>query len=363
MDAIGYGIFFFFKRKPRAIPENIRTILVIRLDHVGDVLLSTAVPKAIKENYSHSRVIFLVSSWSAPLLENNPFIDEIITYDAPWFAKKRYKKNADVHGFFGLVRVLRGKEIELAIALRGDLRENILMFLSGIKNRVGYGVTGGGFLLTKEVPYQKGVHESAHQGDMLSALGMHHAFLESKLYFSETETLKIDQRLDRLGIQKNDKFICLLVGAGSRAKEWPIENVNLFLDELANKFSAYKVLIVGASLRLSEQLRNMNNRRFLNLIGETSLRELCLMIRRASLFVGPDSGPTHIAAVLGIPSIFLYSGTNDFERWKPLNENALVLRHPVPCSPCQLDACPIQGHPCMAGILPQEVLKSLESRL
>ncbi len=363
IDAIGYFVFSFFRKQPHSIPDGIKAILVIRLDHLGDLLLSTATPKALKENFSKARVIFLASSWSASLLENNPFVDEVILYDAPWFSRKRYKKNSNTHNIFGLINILREKKIDLALGLRGDLRENLMMFFAGIKERVGYGVTGGGFFLTKEVTYRKDVHESIHQLDLLNALGIRCTSLEPKLYFNDAEIAHFSQRLERLGILKDDKFIGFLVGAGSCSKEWPVDNVNFFLECFLNKFPRYKVALVGSSVRLSNLIKNTDKTRIINLIGETSLRELGLLIRRSSVFIGADSGPTHMAAVLGIPSIFLYSGTNCFEQWRPLAEFAVVLRNPVPCSPCELEICPVEGHPCMSGISPEDVLKVLDKKL
>ena len=362
-DALGYFIFRFFRKRSGPLDGNQKNILVIRLDHLGDVLLATAAPKIIKENFQKSRVIFLTSSWSAPLLENNPFVDEVVLYDAPWFYKKRYKKNPSSPGFFGLASILRKKKIDLAIGLRGDFRENLLMFLSGIKKRLGYGITGGNFFLTHEVAYRQGVHESAHLVDLLSVLGVSGTTLEPKLYFSDTETARFDQRLERLGILKDEKYISFLIGAGSPSKEWPVENVDLFLEQFLKRFSQHKAVVVGSNLKLAEKIHQKNNPQLLNLVGETSLHELCLLIRRSTLFIGPDSGPTHIAVALGVPAVFLYSGTNDYERWRPLAEASTILRHPVSCSPCYLETCNVKGHPCMSEIKPEEVIKTVETVL
>jgi lipopolysaccharide heptosyltransferase II len=333
------------------------------MDHVGDVLLATGVPKALKENYPQSRIIFLTSSWSAPLLENNPFIDEIVLYDAPWFSSKRYKKDHKAHCLSGLIRSLRGKNIDLALGLRGDLRENLILFLSKAKERVGYGITGGGFLLTQEVSYHRGVHETVHLLALLNALGIRCDSLEPKLYFEDSETQEFNARLEKFGLGPKDKILSFLIGAGSSAKAWPMGHVNQFIKEFSIRHPEIKILLVGSSQTLASKLAGVDGKQVINLVGETSLRELSLLIRRSLVFVGPDSGPTHIAAALGIPTIFLYSGTNCFEQWRPLAECATVLRQQVPCAPCALEACPIEGHPCMSEILPEMVLGALESRL
>ena len=363
LDGLGGVLFWFSKSKNRDISDAPESVLIVRLDHIGDVLLSTAVPKAIKENFPRSRVIFLTASWSAPLLQGNPFVDEVIQFDPPWFSKMRYERNPKAYRFWGLLKVLRQRKIDLAIGLRGDLRENWLMFLAGIKERVGYGITGGSFLLTKEVVYAYGAHESEHQKDLLRAIGIKASSMEPAIYLSANENINFEKRLERMELPPGQKFICFLLGAGAPSKEWPVENTEKFLEDFNRRYKQYKVVLVGSSQRILNRLKVKNASYILNLVGETSLRELCLLAKRSAFFIGPDSGPTHIAAALNAPTLFLYSGTNVYDQWKSLAETASALRHEVSCSPCGLDSCPVSGHPCMSQILPETVLKALENKL
>ena len=84
-DALGYPLFSLWPRKAPPAPDR-RTILLIRLDHLGDTLYSTAAPKLLKERFPQARVLCLVSSYAAPLFEKNPFVDETWIYDASWFS-------------------------------------------------------------------------------------------------------------------------------------------------------------------------------------------------------------------------------------------------------------------------------------
>src|SRR3989338_9593826 len=161
-DAIGYSLSLLLRRAKSYTDSqaSFKNILLIRMDHLGDVLPCTAVPKIIKENFPNARVFFLTSSWAAPLLLNNPFVDDVMVFDAPWFAKSRYAKDRQALGLSKLISELRKRSIDIALGPRGDLRENMIFWFDGIKHRVGYGITGGGFLLTQEAPYEKGAHES-----------------------------------------------------------------------------------------------------------------------------------------------------------------------------------------------------------
>lgn len=364
LDAGGTSVFWLFGRRGHSLTlKNPASVLVVRLDHIGDVLLSTAVPKAIKQNFPKCRVIFLTASWAAPLLQGNPFVDEILQFDASWFSKMRYQRSARAYGLWSLLRVLRERKIDLALGLRGDLRENLLLFAAGIRERVGYGITGGGFFLTKEVAYRHDAHESEHQKDLLGALGIKIDSLEPRIYLSNHEDVQFEKRLEPLGFARDENFICLLLGSGAPSKDWPASSIDEFIKLFASHFPSYRIVLVGSSRRISDQLNTRSDERVLNLVGETSLRELCLLIKKSKFFIGPESGPTHVASVLGVPTLFLYSGTNQYERWKPLQEAAMVLRHRVPCSPCESEFCQVEGHPCMAKILPEEVLKFLQNKL
>lgn len=359
-DAMGA---LFFRTRRKGLLENVSSILVIRLDHLGDVFLSSGVPKALKEAYPRARVIFLVSSFAAPLLQNNPFVDELLIYDAPWFFQNRYARSGKSLKFFQLVRLLKEKSIDLGLALRGDVRENLMLWLASVRERAGFGVTGGGFLLNWPVFYRPGVHESRHTLDLLNAIGIRTGPLEPALYFSKEEEASLPALTNRLGLKSDEKYVGLQLGAGSPAKAWPEENLSTFLLDFSDRFPEYRVVFVGSGSQKAGRAVFDVCPTGLSLLGKTTLRELCLLMKRFSFFMGPDSGPAHIAAAMGVRTIFLYSGTNVFEEWKPLEESAVVLRNPVPCSPCHRETCNVDGHPCMAGIASQDVIQALEKIL
>ena len=333
------------------------------MDHLGDVLLATGAPKILKENFPQSRLTFLTSSWAAPLLEHNPFIDEVIVFDAPWFSKGRYLKKRSGVGFFGLAASIRKKKFDLALSLRGDLRENLLLWLAGVSERIGYGITGGGFLLTKEAHYRERIHERDRVVNLLRPLGLKAESIKSRIYFSEEELRTPENWMGQWGLSGKERLIGLQCGAGTVSKDWPVGSYLEFLQKAGPRLKGdFKIVLVGTRLE-GELLKAREFSHCVDLVGKTSLRQLCALMTKFSFFIGPDSGPTHIASALGIPALFLFSGTNRFEEWRPLADHASVLRHPVECSPCGLQICNVKGHPCMTGILPENALKVMEEKL
>ncbi|MBI3316065.1 MAG: glycosyltransferase family 9 protein [Candidatus Omnitrophica bacterium] len=360
LDAVGFLSISVPNRLRGQTPVTPRNLLVIRIDHLGDILQTTAVPRLLKARFPESRVIFLTSSWGASLLENNPFVDDRVIYDAPWFSKKRYVRSSESLGIFELAGALKRRKIDLCLCLRGDLRENMIAWLAGIPQRVGYGITGGGFFLTQELTYRDKVHESRHTRDVLDAIGVPCDDLKPELYFSENETRSLSSKCSALGLPVSQKIVGFHVEAGSTAKQWPSENMRIFLRQLKARYPEGRVLLVGSDPKKTVELQVAQDPYFINSVGRTTLRELCQLIKQCRLFIGPDSGPTHIAAALGVRTLFLYSGTNVYEQWRPLAENAVVLRYAVPCSPCGLEDCHVPGHPCMSRITPEQVLEAVE---
>jgi lipopolysaccharide heptosyltransferase II len=365
LDAVGYACMSLSKarsRKKLSKDDLPGSFLIVRLDHIGDALLVLSAPKALKQNYPLARVHVLTSSWSAPLFENNPFVDELILYDAPWFSRKAYRGRAHTIGFFKLARILKQKKIEVGLAFRGDLRENFLIFAAGIRHRIGYGITGGGFFLTHEMPYKAGEHQVSRMTSVLGAAGAEPINPAPQFYFTEEEKAIFRKRLESLGVDLNRRGIGFQPDAGTPAKNWPENHIQDFLELCSREMAGSHIFLIGSSKKPLLK-SGIDGTQIIDLRGQTSLREVMLLMGSLSVFVGPDSGPAHIACASGVRTIFLYSGTNVFEEWRPLYDEAVVVRHEVPCAPCHRPACNVPGHPCMAGITPRRVLDVIQKQV
>ena len=351
-DGVGYALAGGRKKTPKPVSKTNRRILIVRLDHWGDMVPATALPKILKEYFSNCEITFLTSSLGAVLLENNPFVDERVVYEAPWFFKARGQNPGSSLSWRELIRLLRARKFDLGVAPRGDLRENALLWLSGVRERVGYGITGGGFFLTKEVFYRKNAHESEATLDLLKEIGIQTGSLPARLYFADPETRAFEEKMRSWGLHPASRYVGFQWHSGTSSKNWEEAHIRTFLESFSDRFQKERLVIIGTSGKGIDG-------RWTNLVGRTTPRELCLLMRTFKVFVGPDSGPSHLASALGIPTVFLYSGTNAWERWKPLAEDAAVIRKEVPCAPCARNICNVQGHPCMSRITPGEVLDAV----
>jgi heptosyltransferase II len=358
IDSCGYCVFFLARFGRRKLPAEVKKILVIRLDHLGDVLYSTCVPANLKKKYGQAKVDFLAAARSKDLLLNNPYIDNLILYDAPWFNRKK-KGLFSLKDFLKLAKELRNNNYDLGIDLRGDFRHILLMALSGIKFRVGYGITGGAFLLHRHPEYRRGVPALEHNLDLLKAMGMDADEKRPAVYPDASDNEQFRQLLEENGIAGGDSVIVIHSYAGSQAKNWIGERFSQLISMVYKKYNS-RIILVGSAedAQKNRRIISESNIAALDFAGKISMRVLFLLLKRANLFIGVDSAPAHMAAAAGTPVVVLYSGTNDAREWAPLGEKVAVITKGVDCSGCEKEEC--GRNLCMNLISVEDVMQKVE---
>jgi ADP-heptose:LPS heptosyltransferase len=153
-------------------------------------------------------------------------------------------------------------------------------------------------------------------------------------------------------------LVVVHVGAGTPAKRWPAEHFRELIGQLVAEHDA-RIALVGTGDDWVVARQIIGSRSWpdvWNLTGLFNVARLGALMERATLVIGADSGPVHLAAAVGTPVVVIFSGTNDLPLWKPYGRQVAVARHEVPCAPCYLTQCPMAVHACMAGVLPAMVL-------
>ncbi len=362
IDAFGYLIALPFKLLSRKnqplVPAK---ILVIRLDHIGDVISSIPVFENLKKHYPEAKLTLLVSGLAFDIVKNNPFIDEIIRYDAPWFSRSA-KKSINLRRFLAVLSSLRKERFDLGIDLRGDFRQILMMFLAGVKYRASYGITGGGFLLNKKVGFRKGVHAVEHNLDILKALGVSIITMEPRIYSNEKEDKEVNGLLSEFKIASVDDVVIMHPSAGYPSKNWLDARFATLISVLTRDY-AKKVILVGSDkdFALNEEIIKASGVSAVNAAGKTDLMALTGIIRRAELFIGVDSGPSHIASCENRPTVILYSGTNQAREWVPRGQNTIAIQKDLTCIGCQKLVC--NHNKCMELISVEDVLAAAKSLL
>ena len=355
LDFLGYCVTFlprlFFKKQL----GQVRKILVVRLDHIGDVLYSSVVLENLKKQFPTAHITVLVGSWAQGVLANNPYLDRLMVYDAPWFSRQ-HKRIFGLRSYLRLIRHLKEEHFDLGLELRGDFRHILLMALAGVTYKVGYGITGGGFLLDRRVYYQEDAHVLEHALEVLRSIRVNITRTNPQFFIAKEDDAQARALWEAWGVVKDDTLVVLHPYAGFSSKHWLDERFCALAEELSKELAA-KIAFVGsdADKERIEALRKRCSAPLFNAAGATTLGMLARLLKRADLFIGVDSGPSHLAAVMRTPSVVLYSATNRQHVWGPLGENTIVIQKDVPCGNCQKLDC--RRHDCMETISVDEVVE------
>lgn len=358
-------------------PQNAhpRRILVIRLDLIGDLVLSMTVVRALKHTYPGAEIDLLALPTSAKIVMHDPDLAEIITYDPNvWRRPKALLKAKNWRDAYSLLRLLHARRYDIAISVFGSWA-GIIAVLSGAKRRVGFGRESYPGFMTDSVPgrhWNPGDHK--HEVDYCLELAKAAGALISPadriphLYVDLLASQQLEQLLRHEGIQAGKPLIaCHVSSNNGQSKRWPIPYWATLIDKLIREQDV-QVVLTGApvDLPLIESVTFRMQEHAINLAGKTSLPQLAALLQRADLVISGDSGPMHIAAAVGTPLIAIH-GPTDPALSGPVSPRATILRSTIWCSPCYnaMDRadCRFFTTQCMKNILPGQVFKVAQEKL
>jgi lipopolysaccharide heptosyltransferase II len=359
IDLIGYSLLNIirFFQKPQNIPESIKKILVFKLDHIGDVLMTTPALKVLKSRYPDASLTIVVGSWSKDILKDNPDVDEILTYDAYWF-NRNIDRRFNIKKTWKFIKELRKRRFDIFYSLRGDFIGILISSLLKIPVRIGFNNGGGGFLLTHPLTPIENIHQveqflyAIEGNDPKSRHSLNNKNME--IVISDAER-RFTDNLIRKHNGKNGKFIGFHIGAGYPSKLWTPEKYGILIKRLYDEFGIHSILVGGEEDRaMAKRIENIiRDTDSANCIGRANIKETAALIERCTLFIGNDSAPVHIAAAIGIPVIVIFSAANNPVGWKPFGSDVACITKDIQCKYCEKFEC-IDAR-CMRMITVDEV--------
>lgn len=327
-------------------PDKIKQILIRSTNWVGDAIITTPAIRAVRKNFPEAKISLLAKPWVAPIFYNNPYIDNILIYDAAG-------KHKGLSGILRLSKELRKEKFDLAIFFQNAFEAALTAILAGIPNRLGYNTDARNLLLThciRITPALKRVHQIDYylgipKGASLKSDGRH-----LTLVVTDKERKHAKETLSKHGITGKNRLVGINPGAvfGS-AKRWFPERYAALSVKL-QKYSGAEIAIFGGpgEKALGQYVSELMGSRCVNFCGKTSLREAVALIEKCQLFITNDSGLMHVAAALDTPQIAIF-GSTDHITTSPGGSRSQIIRIPVPCSPCLKPDCP-KDHRCMKNI-------------
>lgn len=339
--------------------RHARNILCVRLDYLGDVLMTTPAIRALRESIPGTRITLLTSAIGAAAARYIPDIDDAIVYQAPWLKhSERHTREEDL----AMMETLAARRFDAAVIFtvysQSPLPAAMLCHLAGIPLRLAHCRENPYALLTHWVaetePHIKLRHEVRRQLDLVAAIGAQSR--DERLVFCvpQADTQRMRRLLDEIGIDRKKPWIVLHPGASAASRRYPPEYMAAAARELSERLPC-RVILTGSSeeASLAENIAAQVPHSH-SFAGRLKLGELAALISLAPLLISNNTGPVHLAAALGTPVVDLYALTNpQHTPWKVASR---VLYHDVPCRFCYKSVCPEGHHRCLTAVPPSQVV-------
>jgi len=337
-----------------ANPAALGRIGVFHLNGVGDLIFSLPALLALRQLFPQAHITSILRPYLQDLLAPTGLVDEILLRP-----EKTARREAP-----GFLLELRRARFELALLFSQSLSANVYALLSGAPIRVGFVDTIFPQLLNP-VLNLRGITSVGKLLYLVEQLGARPAKLDyvGLLKPSFQQQAKVTALLQEMGAEKG-RLAVISFGEGSKRpypyKVWGREKHVAVGKHLARR--GWQPMVIGSKGEAAEAalLAEEIGEGAFSVAGRTSLGELAELIGRAELFVGIDSGPTHIAAALGVPLVAIY-GPTDPTVTGPQGNNHIILHHPRECGPCVTPTC--EDRPCLAAIGAEEVITAVDQLL
>lgn len=281
-------------------------ILIFTKNWLGDVIFETPAIKAIRQNYPQAQIICATPARCAEILQKNPNVNRVLAFD-------ERNTHRSLGAKFRFLCLLRKEKIDLAVIFHRSFTRALLVFLAGVKQRIGYATKGRSFLLTNAVAEDGGrKHHVQYFLDLLRKSGFRvEVEPVCEFFYSREDEQKAHRLLQRKNADAN--FLIALNPGGNRAnKRWPARHFAQLADLLSVRYPCSFVITGNQAddAMASNIVHIARKSRFSSLCGDTSLGELGAVFSQCRLVISGDSGPLHVAAGVGARSIALFGPTD-----------------------------------------------------
>lgn len=340
------------------LPLN-SNVLIVRLRSIGDVVLTLPALQALHEWRPDLRIHMLVEPLSAPLVENHPAVAEVIV----------------LRKFWQTVRALRQRHFAIAFNMHGGPTSAFLTRFSGSPLRVCWAQRQYSWFYNVQTPIhfpvagRKEMHTAEHRYQQLLWCGLPERPLPAARVYVNTEAAEhIRKMLADKGIQPGEAYAVMRPGASLPNKRWPAERFAEIARWLREAHGMATVVNLGPG---DEAIAEEVKRQFAPAVKSGSgaivegldLRGLIALLAGSSLFVGNDTGPTHIAAALGKRCVVVF-GASDSKVWSPWKAEHRVVENAYPCQQCPRGKCESLGvSQCIFAVRAEQVRGASEELL
>jgi heptosyltransferase-2 len=333
---------------------EIKRIVVRSPNWVGDAVMSLPAVSALCRLFPNAEITVAAPPGTADIFIEATSVNEVLV-----------QRSGGTFAVLTNARQWKRARFDLAVLFQNAFAASATALLAGVPFRVGYATDRRSAVLTSPLPlpaWKDERHESFYYLNIVAeleqrifgSLSLMQAEPVFDLPVSITRRQTARQMLQQSGGRAGQPVAILCPGSvNSRAKRWPAERYAELADRLIG--AGMDVALVGSprETEVSNEVSARTTRKPIVLTGKTTVAEVVALISVADLLVTNDTGPAHIGAALGTPTLVIFGPTNPLTTY-PLSVRAELIRQPPDCAPCMLRDCPID-HRCMTMISVEEV--------
>ncbi len=342
------------KTHPSTQIKTQKRILVIRYRFIGDTILTVPFLRNLKRYYPEAKIDVLVGPQSGEVLKECPYVDELIEFDTTRFHKYDQGKG-QTKSFAHYVSLIRKNHYDTVFILKRSTSSVLLAYLSGAKERIGYGGGLKSILLTTNIHWDKEKHEVESTLDVLRGANIPVVDNHLEAWTTRDEIITARALLPK----EQKKYVLIHAAAAHPDKMYPTSSWSKIIATLSDDHGFTPVLsgAPGDNL-LNQEIIDLSGVECLNLAGQLSIRESMALYKLMQLAICVDSGPSHLSAAVGTPTLAIF-GPTDPERWRPfgLQHNA-VFEASLSCRPCHYKKTCDDKRECLTELSPEVVIKA-----
>jgi ADP-heptose:LPS heptosyltransferase len=348
--------------KPTTGKAPPKSILVMEYWNLGDLVILVPFLRNLRESFPNARVALLVKDSLQSFLQDQGLVDEFIPICVPW--AQHFSRWQKYNPFLGLwlpflngIWGLRQSKFDMAFSGRMDIRDNFLMWLSGARRRVGYGIGGGRFLLTDCVaPDLSRPHRTDVWLHLLNSLGFEVAENAEQFHLSPASLIRAQSLLDSFGIPEGVPLTGVHPGARIAIRRWGDERFAEVAKDLLKDETVHVLWFLEPNSTSAAPKLDRCHEVRLDFESFLAVLSLC------EFLVCNDSGPMHLAGLLGIPVVAVFGSTNPVWFGPRGNKDRVVIRPEMPCRPC-FDYCIFDQPYCLRAISPEQTIAVVKDAL
>ncbi len=338
------------------------------------MVFTTPAIHALRRHFPAARIDYLVEPAAAAIVRHDPDLTHVIEVERPRGLRR-------IGYDLALARRLRATRYDIAIDFHGGPRAAWLVRATGARQRIGYDIPGRRFCYTTRVPWHPDLlpprHSVLNQWDVLTPLGVAapDPARDSVRMTPSTDAIgQASRRLTDAGVAANAPLVVVHVSASNPFRRWPRESFARVAATLAAGDPARRIMITAgpseadAADAIAAEAARLAGPAAAAILrcGEPSLEELQVIMTRAELFIGGDSGPLHVAATTRVPVVALFGPTLPARSmpWRDPSVPAMALEPgPLPCRPCHQRTCVPGDFRCLTATTPAHVIEAARAVL